>query len=71
MSIDITDEESERRDFEACFSKSPFEWEFNRHAQGTFPTPGWYVPYHIQCAWEGWLARASLHTSTEEKANNA
>lgn len=51
------DEDAERAAFEAEFSQSPYEWSFNRHPErGSWP--GQYVTYHIETAWQGWLASA-------------
>lgn len=56
-------DEQERRDFEAHFSTSPFEWEFHRHGEDS-AWPGNYQQYEHQCAWEAWLARAALQSQT-------
>jgi hypothetical protein len=45
--------EDERKKFEARFSASPFEWDFERFPEGS-AWPGNYKDYNVQCAWEGW-----------------
>lgn len=48
---------TDRDDFEAVFSKPPFEFSMERYDEdGTWP--GNYKQYHCQCAWEGWQEKA-------------
>ena len=57
----------ERKAFEACFSKPPFEWEFHRYGEHS-AWPGNYQIYDHQCAWEGWKARAERTLVAAPKA---
>jgi hypothetical protein len=48
---------TDRDDFEAVFSKPPFEFSMERYDDdGTWP--GNYRKYHVQCVWEGWQEKA-------------
>ena len=57
-----------RADFEAHFSKPPFEWEFHRYGEDS-AWPGNYQLYEHQCAWEAYQAgRAALQSQDREDA---
>jgi len=59
--------EQEHRDFEAHFSKPPFEWEFRRYSEDS-AWPGNYQQYNHRCAWEAWQAHAALQEQYREDA---
>lgn len=50
-----TDTEQLRAEFEAHFSRPPFEWEFHRYGEDS-AWPGNYQLYEHQCAWEAYQA---------------
>ena len=55
-----------RAEFEAHFSKPPFEWEFHRYGEDS-AWPGNYQLYEHQCAWEAYQAgRAALQSRERE-----
>lgn len=47
----------ERAAFEAEFSKPPYEWHLARWGENG-AWPGHYIGYHVETAWQGWLASA-------------
>lgn len=60
--------EQERAEFEAHFSRPPFEWEFHRYGEQS-AWPGNYQLYEHQCAWEAWCGRATLQSQKPEPNN--
>lgn len=60
---------TERDEFEAVFSKPPFEFSMERYDDyGAWPCN--YRKYHVQCAWEGWQAARAKHTGWREHSKN-
>lgn len=48
---------SSRDEFEAWAKAPPREWDCYRHPQDASQAwPGQYMQYHVQSAWEAWLA---------------
>lgn len=50
------DEKKEREAFEDWASATPREFDLTRYS-AQHPWPKAYRDYHVQCAWEAWLAR--------------
>lgn len=58
--------DKQREAFEDFFSKSPFEWPFDRYKNGE-SWEGQYRAYEVQCAWEGWQASRKFNLRQNEK----